>query len=320
MKKKLLISFSGGRTSAYMTWWLMNEWKERDEYEIKIVFANTGKEQEGTLQFVQECAERWGLDIVWVEARHRDENSNPYSEKGWSVKHQLVSYVTAARKGEPFEEMISVLGIPSTNAPFCSDQLKRKAIESFLRSIGWEDYYKAIGIRADESDRISVSFKKKRIIYPLVGHKPSKRKTMPNGYVVKDWPDGFEIDCYHPTFKRDVIIWWQPQPFDLAIDPDLGNCDGCWKKDMVRLVRIAKNTPHVLDWWQEMTDKYSHLNPRETDLLPPFNFYRGNKSPKDIFSLVDMNYDQLKLLVEDEKLDGCSESCEAFGNDLNEAA
>lgn len=291
MPKKILISFSGGRTSAYMLWWMMTQWKDRNQYDIVVVYANTGKEEEGTLQFVQECAERWGIDIVWVEAKHRDEHGKPYSDKGWSVKHKIVSYLTASRRGEPFEEMLSVLGIPSSNAPFCSDQLKRKAIESYLTSIGWTDFYKAIGIRVDEVDRINENFRKKKIIYPLIS--------------------------LIPTFRRDVVLWWRKQDFDLTIEPDLGNCDGCWKKDMKRLVRIAKNHPGSLAWWQQMTDTYGHLNPRQAVdkktgrlLEPPFNFYRGNMSPKEIFKLAEMELDQLELLIEDEKLNSCSESCE----------
>ena len=297
MKKRLLISFSGGRTSAYMTWWLVNHWEERHEWEMVVVFANTGIENPGTLHFVHRCAVNWGIDIVWVEARHLDDNGIPYSDKGWKVSHQVVDYFTAARvqrlitggfSWTPFEEMISVLGIPSTEAPFCSDQLKRKAIESYLKSIGWDDYHKAIGIRIDEVDRCNENWRSEKIIYPLIK--------------------------YNPTAKSAVFMWWQKQPFDLEIDPDLGNCEGCWKKDMDRLVRIAKKKPVVFDWWQEMTNKYGHLKLREgqKDMTPPFNFSRGNKSPKDIFKLSKLTPDQLQMFIEEERLDGCSESCEAF--------
>ena len=50
--KRLLISFSGGLTSAYMAIKLM---EMRDKWdEIMVVFANTGMEREETLRFVHD--------------------------------------------------------------------------------------------------------------------------------------------------------------------------------------------------------------------------------------------------------------------------
>ena len=82
VKRRLVVSFSGGRTSAYMLWWLLNKWVYRRNWQIIVVFANTGKEVEGTLFFVDECAKEWGINIIWLEAKHKDETGNTFSNKG----------------------------------------------------------------------------------------------------------------------------------------------------------------------------------------------------------------------------------------------
>lgn len=284
-KKKMLISFSGGRTSGYMLYWLTKEWAERDSYEFLVVFANTGLESEKTLFFVDECSQEWDIPINWVEAKCIDENGVPYSDKGWSVKHRNVNYETASRNGEPFEEMISMLGIPSENAPFCSYQLKKEAIESFAFDNGWNknDYIVAIGIRSDETNRVS-SKSKRKVIYPLAQ--------------------------LNPTTKRQVSEWWVKQSFDLQIHPDEGNCINCWKKDFPRLARNVLRIPQSFDWWKNMEDKYGYFNPRNIDLNPPFNFYRNNRSTLDIKKMAEMTQAELKQLSLFDPIDGCAESCE----------
>lgn len=267
----------------------MNEWPDRDNWEMIVVFANTGKEVEGTLFFVDECSQEWNIPIVWVEAKCKDENGVPFSEKGWQVKHKVVTYETASRKGEPFEEMLSVLGIPSTEAPFCSPQLKRKAIESYARSIGWEDYYVAIGLRYDEAElRMNDNWLVNQLFYPFIFEKQ--------------------------VIKRDVMVWWSKQDFDLDIHPDDGNCDDCWKKDEARLVRNFIRKPKSFDWWDDMTVKYGYIQsrPAQLKMMPPFNFFRGNKSVLDISKLAELSQAELKQLTMFEVKDGCSESCEPF--------
>jgi len=277
--KKLLISFSGGRTSAYMTYFLCKEWSDRHKYDIKVVFANTGKEVENTLFFVDECSQEWDIPITWIEGYPKE------TGKGWGVNYKIVNYETASRNGEPFEAMISRIGLPSQSAPFCSPQLKKAPIKSYANSI-WrgQDYYIAIGIRVDEQKRINKNHVKNKIIYPLA-------------YI-------------NPVTKIDIKNWWDKQSFDLNIHPDDGNCDACWKKSFPTLARIMNRSPSAFDWWQEMTDKYSNFNPRNSELNQ--SFYRGGKSILDIKKMSDMSQAELRQLTMFDKLDGCAESCEVF--------
>ena len=62
-----IISFSGGRTSAFMLWKVLDAYDGKLPENIKVCFANTGKEMPETLDFVRDCQEKWGVDITWLE-------------------------------------------------------------------------------------------------------------------------------------------------------------------------------------------------------------------------------------------------------------
>lgn len=248
-KKKLIISFSGGETSGFMAQWILNN--KKDEFEIVCVFANTGQENEETLDFVEKCDKEFNLNLVWVEAV-----INPKFGEG--VRHRIVDYKTASRNGQPFEDLISKMGMPNQSAPFCTRDLKLNPIKSYLRSIGWKKYWTAIGIRADEFDRINSNRLKERLYYPLVS----------------------DIQMTKPM----VNFWWNQQPFRLNLKGYQGNCKWCYKKSTNKLLTICVENPEYFDFPKKMEEKYENHVPNSRKNYPvPIRFFRANKSVNDLF-------------------------------------
>lgn len=295
MKQKLLISFSGGRTSAFMCWWLLNKWEDRDKWEIIVVFANTGKENIETLDFVNDCDQYFGFNIVWVEGY-----TNPI--RGFGVSPRVVNYEVADRAGVVFRNMVAKHGMPSVKSPHCTRELKARTIRAYAKSIGWKKYYTAIGIRVDEIDRVSLKHKEERLIYPLVS--------------------------MVPTRKNDVNKFWSKQMFDLQLKSYEGNCDLCFKKSDRKLLTILRETPWKAGYYQDLELEFSNYIPegRKQKLKPPLYSYRRNRS---ILQLIEMAKNDFELAVDDsqyfpeykqlslfgELLDtsnGCIESCEVF--------
>ena len=95
IKEPTVISFSGGRTSAYMLWRVLDA-NNGLPTEAKVIFCNTGKEEEATYKFVQDCQTKWNVPIVWVEYELIDGDH--------AVK--VVNFETASRNGEPFDAVI----------------------------------------------------------------------------------------------------------------------------------------------------------------------------------------------------------------------
>ena len=219
-KKKILISFSGGETSGYMLYYLTHIWQERNDFEMCVIFANTGEENEETLNFVQRCADKFNVYIIWVEAKV---NKN----EGEGTSHKIVNYKTASRNSEPFEAIIQKYGIPNQAFPHCNREMKLKPIHSYVKNVlKWKGYFTAIGIRYDEIDRIVANRKTYNVIYPLI---ELKRMT-----------------------KQHINFWWQQQEFRLNLKGYQGNCKTCWKKSFRNLYTIAKENPEQFDFFKKM--------------------------------------------------------------------
>jgi 3'-phosphoadenosine 5'-phosphosulfate sulfotransferase (PAPS reductase)/FAD synthetase len=293
VKQKLLVSFSGGRTSAFMTKWLLENMQHK--YDMIVVFANSGREREETLQFVNKCDVEFGFNVVWVEAF-------VHNKAGKGTTHIVTNFKDAERNGKPFEDVIYKYGLPSPSAPHCSRELKKAPINSYAKSIGWKNYETALGIRSDEPKRLNWEVKKK------------------NKFL-------YFAELFHVT-KSDVNIFWSKQSFDLELKSFEGNCDLCYKKGFRKLMTILKDKPELADWWREMEIKYAQHTSfnREKNNDKPYRFYRDNMTIDDIIEEsklpFDLAIDESKdidrykqLFLWDSHLDsnnGCSESCEVF--------
>jgi len=292
--RNLAISFSGGKTSAYMTRWLLEN-KKNDYDNIVVTFANTGQENEETLKFVDRCDKAYGFNVVWLEAV-----VNPIMGKG--TRHKVVTLETASRNGEPFEDVckkygISVCkkyGISNTVGSYCSRELKLVTMRAYFRSIGWEkgSYETAIGIRVDEMDRISSKMKEEKLIYPLAEE--------------------------HRMSKEQINRWWAKNDFTLNLKEHQGNCKWCFKKSRRKLLTIAKENPEYFEFPIRMERLYGRAGSHSLD--EPKVFFRGKLNGQDILSLSKKPFkpfEEKPVSFDDfddemDAANGCSESCEVF--------
>ena len=135
-----VISFSGGRTSGYLLWLLVQAYNGKLPENCKVIFQNTGLEKEATLEFVRDIALHWGIEIIWLE----------YSGK---KSYKVVSFETASRKGEPFKQLIIDKGyyLPNQMQRLCTIHLKNQTMSRYVSEVlGWDEIENWLGIRADE--------------------------------------------------------------------------------------------------------------------------------------------------------------------------
>jgi len=225
IKEPTCISFSGGRTSAYMLYRVLEAHDMSLPSDAVVCFANTGKEDEATLKFVHDCETNWNVPIVWLEYKDAEESKNRW---------QIVNYETASRNGEPFEAVIRKKNyLPNPVTRFCTIEMKIRTIANYLLSIGFcetrseGEYMSWVGIRADEPRRAA---KIPRDRTPLV--------TAGIG-------------------KEDVGNFWKFQPFDLQL-PNFngvtyhGNCDLCFLKGESQTRSLIAEKPERALWWAKM--------------------------------------------------------------------
>lgn len=218
-----MIQISGGRTSAFMLRQILDAHGGKLPPDVIACFQNTGKEHEATLIFLREIETRWNVPILWLEYQIDD------------PKFRVVNYCTASRNGEPFAALIEHRKmLPNPIARFCTVELKIRTGLRYAKSLGWENFDRAVGLRADEPRRVNrmkADSSLENVVMPMAkaGHT-----------------------------LEDVLDFWSKQDFDLnlpAKDNAFGNCDLCFLKSKAKVEKIIRSNPERAVWWAEQEEK-----------------------------------------------------------------
>jgi len=273
-----IVSFSGGRTSAYLVH-VMEQRRLNNGWIVRYIFMDTGAEHPKTYDFIRKCVEYFNINLVCLRPI-------THPELGIGTTYKEVSINEIGYDLSIWNDMTNKYGNPyNPLGGFCTGRLKttiyKKYIKQFESPVTW------LGMRIDEPKRL----KQKQGIKYLA-----------------------EISIMD---KTDVIGWWSQQPFDLEIEEHLGNCVFCIKKGINKIALAIKDEPEMAEEWAEMA-KDSRVMGWNDGGSPVTAMYRGKLDINGIAELYkDTDRDDLHMSLRHAKRfesGGCSESCEVFSS------
>ncbi len=230
MSMHQVVSFSGGRTSAYLVH--LMEAQRKAGASVHFIFMDTGCEHPLTYRFIREVVKFWNVPLTVLQVDINPELGQPNGYTEWEPK----DIQTRMPVLKPFMDMVKKYGTPYIGGAFCTDRLKLTPFTKYCDDhFGRGNYITWLGIRADE---------------------PRRLKPKPGVRYLAELSD-FD--------KSDVIRWWRKQPFDLQIPEHLGNCVFCIKKSTQKLGLACKDEPGLMRVFNELvTGKHVRDGHRRT--------------------------------------------------------
>lgn len=299
-----LISFSGGRTSGLMLYRILEAHGGTLPADVRVAFANTGKERPETLRFVHECETRWGVPIHWIEWRATPRRAEgTASLAAWIAANdpdrrmvapegfERVGFNSASRGGEPFEALIAMKQrLPNWQERWCTEFLKVAPLTALIESFGWKagEYQEVIGLRADEGHRILKSLANAKFRWdrklkkevprepPRLVRHPLSKVGITSGDVLRFW--------LGPSGRMEAEQ--TPQGFDLGLQPHEGNCDLCFMKGRGLRKRLIRDVPGVAEWWNRQETERGQFFDRRDRVQDLINEVR--RTP-DLFDTIDLD-------------------------------
>lgn len=276
---KKVVSFSGGRTSAYLVITAIEKFGVEN---VDVVSMDTGAEHPMTYEFMRQfhayILEAYGVEITYL----RTDFSTPLGEGN---KYHILEIDEIGSDLKPFHEMIKKYGVPYIGGMFCTDRMKLVPFTKYCQEkYGRGNYEAWLGIRADEPKRLTP---KKGIRYLA------------------------EISDFE---KEDILEFWAGMLFDLDIPEWLGNCIFCPKKSNLKLAAAQRDEPELYHSFLEMI--YGSEVRHDNKTGHHSKMYRGKKSLEQVVAMFDGSTgDEIKSRIRGTKstnAGSCSESCEVF--------
>mgnify|MGYP003635052675 CR=1 FL=1 len=203
MNLKKVVSFSGGRTSAYLCKLMIDTYGKEN---VDFVYMDTGAEHSKTYEFIRKVNDEFGLNLICL----RGDFTRPLGD---GVGYNVVNIDSIKPDLIPFKGMLSKYGVPYIGGMFCTDRMKLKPFKKYCDdTYGKKNYETWLGIREDEPKRLTPK--------PFIKYMAA----------ISDFD------------KQDVLNWWSQMPFDLDLNEWSGNCEFCPKKSNLKLAASQRDS------------------------------------------------------------------------------
>ncbi len=277
---KHVVSFSGGRTIAYLVH-LMEQKRINDGWDVSYIFMDTGAEHPKTYDFIRSVVDNFGIKLICLRV-----DINPTLGAGNGYK--VVSIDEIGPDLEPWVGMIGKYGVPYQGGAFCTDRMKLTPFKKYCQE-NYGEWVTWLGIRADEPNRLA--------------HKQGIK------YLA-------EISDFE---KADILSWWRKQNFDLGIDEWLGNCVFCMKKSNLKLAAAQIDEPGMyLDFIEAINSDLVRTGDKTGSVNQMYRGKKSLQQVIAMFD--GSTGDEIKARIRGAKMidsGSCSESCEVFSCQLD---
>ena len=280
MSIKKVVSFSGGRTSAYLCKLMIDTYGKEN---VDFIYMDTGAEHLKTYNFIKNVNCEFGLNLICL----RGDFTRPLGD---GVGYNVVHIESLEPDLVPFKAMLSKYGVPYIGGMFCTDRMKLKPFKKYCDdTYGKKNYETWLGIREDEPKRLAPK--------PFIKYMA-------------------EISDFD---KQDVLNWWAKMPFDLDLNEWSGNCEFCPKKSNLKLAASQRDSPEsYINFIDMLHGDLVRVDENTGNKNQMYRGRQSLKSL--IANFDGSTGQEIKARIRGGKMidtNSCSESCEVFGEQMD---